>query len=58
MKDLGRDLVKSRIGRNVSVEKWRIAVSGRQMDSVRKEISVVFTTRPILVKEHNHPLLQ
>ena len=31
-------------------EKWEIAISGRHMDSVRKEILVVFTTGLVLVK--------
>ena len=36
---------------------WENAFSGRQLDSVRKEIPVVLTTGLVLVKEHNHPLL-
>ena len=31
-------------------EKWEIAISGRQMDSVQREIPVVFTTGLVLVK--------
>ena len=38
-------------------EKWEIVISGRQMDSVRNEISVVLTTGLVLVKEHSHSLL-
>ena len=38
-------------------EKWEIAISGRQIDSVRKEFTVVLTTGLVLVREHNHPLL-
>ena len=37
-------------------EKWEIAFSGRQLDSVRKEKSVVLPQGLVLVKEHNHPL--
>ena len=36
--------------------KWENAFSGMQLN-VRKETPVVFSAGPILVKEHNHPLL-
>ena len=50
--------VKSHTESNVIAERQvGDCVSGRQMDSVRKEIPVVSSTGFVLVKEHNHPLL-
>ena len=37
-------------------EKWENAFSGKQLDSVRKEIPVVPTSGLFLIIKHNHPL--
>ena len=59
MKELRQEYWSKVIRREMSAQKgnWEIAISERQMDSVRKEIPVVLTTGLVLVKEHNHPLL-
>ena len=38
-------------------EMWENVFSGKQLDNVPKGTPVVLTTGPILVKEHDHPLL-
>ena len=38
-------------------EKWENGFSGKQLDNVRRATHVVLITGPILVGEHNHPLL-
>ena len=50
-------LVKSQQGRNVSVDRTKGAVSGKQLVSVQEETFAVSATDPIVDRKHNCPRL-